>query len=56
MYLKLCEEQLQTKPPLNSTPMPPTEVGIAPTTPMNPVGPAMPQEGNMVPIINPPQG
>lgn len=53
VYLKLCEEQLQTKPPQASTPMPPTEVGIAPTTPMNAPGPAMPQDGNMVPIINP---
>lgn len=52
IYLKLCEEILQTKPPVNqSTPMDPTQVGIPPTQPMNPMGPAMPQDANMVPPI-----
>lgn len=51
VYLKLCEELLNVKPPVQSTPMPPTQVGIPPTDPMNPMGPAMPQDANMLPPV-----
>ena len=46
-YLKACEEILNTKPP-QPAPQGPAEAGAPTTQPMSPMGPAMPQDANMM--------
>jgi len=60
IYLKLAEEVLNTKPPMQAPPMGimpgQTQSGMPTTTPESPMGPAMPQDANMLPPVGPPQG